>query len=476
MTINNPRRTFEERVYIESAFFLQISAKKLHSLYIVPVSHVEFKTIDSLEIIGGEVKYKVLNGKIYYENPYTSTGMMILCSAYIVKEHQAFQLGLMINKLNAWRDKNEKINNIFKRYKSNLASDLSDYIDTVPYFSPKVFNIKQINKVMAKHKGFAEMSNGDIKLTFNKIRSGNDVEGYVNYKFISVFLPINDIGIRNLNSNRIIYGFQKFSFDSNDRVHGIYTLHPHIANNGDFCWGNRSSDWELYSGTYNFPFMIDLLYESLNTFNPASPYLHVNTIINIIKTLTVVYKDYRKLNPAKTPNELANHIFSGVNVCRSCSTVLGTDGKCFRDGCRANENAIITCRCGVTMERGEWEGQQYNWICRNVTCLNSIDHVEPPTPPTLPTPANPEGLLCRICHEPLVRYSNENSDFNHVGNIPEASYRGFCCRNRDHSLRDIWQYGQNVLTGEVIDLFRHHNHDSFVHEMDLWNRTHSTED
>jgi hypothetical protein len=60
-------------------------------------------------------------------------------------------------------------------------------------------------------------------------------------------------------------------------------------------------------------------------------------------------------------------------------------------------------------------------------------------------------------------------DINNYGYQMIGRYRAFVCRSGGHQLQDIWQYGQNIETGEIVDMFEFHNHDSFVREMGLWN-------
>ena len=467
--MNTTRREFEERQYIEAAFFLQVPAKKLRMLHIAPVTPLEFDAINAIAHKLNERHYiKYYQDKFYYRgNPSANE---LLCSAYLINVKQTFQLVSMLNKLHLWEKRNLAINETYKSYHENLQYALSKYSEISTY-QLQNFSIRTINKIMAKHKGYAEFTEDSLKLTFNKIKCGNEIEGYINYKAITVFLPLSKMGTRNLNSNRIIYTFQKFSIDTYDKIVGVPTLHPHISSWGssEFCFGNRDGDWDIYAETYNFPFMIDLIYESLHTFNPASPYIHVNTLINIIKTLNVVYKDYRKMNPQSNPSELASHIFRGVNKCNRCGTILSPEGVCFVEGCHANPNATVSCnRCGIDMERGEWNNghSAYNWICRNTSCSNSPDYVRPPMPP-MP--------LCRICGQELRIESTQatltNSSFG-GGVVTRGSYTTFVCGNREHSRNGIWQFVRNNDTNALTDLREHHYPEEFEREIERWIQNH----
>lgn len=471
--MNIPRREFEERQYIEAAFFLQVPVKKLRALHFVVSTPIEFNAIDSpIFNIDGSYNYyiKYYQNKVYYYG--NIPVLMLLCSAYIISEKQAFQLQPMLTKLREWTQRNQAIAEILERHQRDLRYALERYGSDVPTFQLQNFSLKTINKIMAKHKGSAEFVGNDLKLTFNKIRCGNDIEGYVNYKSITVFLPFNKFGTRNLNSNRIIYTFQKFSLDTCDKINGIPALHPHISGgDAEFCFGNRDEDWRIYAMSYNFPFIIDLIYESLHTYNPSSPYIHISMLINVIKTLNMVYKDYKKLNPASTPGVLASHIFRGVNTCPKCYTILGVDGACIRDRCRANPLAVINCdRCGVAMERIEWDAEhrQYKWVCRNTSCTKSPDFIKPPLP---------EGtLVCRVCGDPLD-IEDSNMEFSRTsfgGRVAEIDrshqYNCYSCHNEEHQhILNIWQYIQDTTTGTIIDLLPYHSTIDFTRETVRWN-------
>lgn len=449
MQINASPRIFSDKEYLSASFFLQVPAKKMKSINFIPVSPFEYGQLDMPEYRNNDygIKLKYGNNIIYYVG--TPKETRLLCIGYILTYFDVFQVNGMLMSLMDWEERNSNIDCYIKDYEDAVKSRIKDYLKASYSFRPVEVSLKFINRIMAKHRGSAKIEANKLILTFNKVKCGNETEGHINYKFIEVHLNLEKLGVKGQDPLNIVYGFQKFSIDAQNGISGVYTLHPHIRQS-HICFGSRQDDWGIYTQIMNFPFMIDVLYENLNNYEPSDAYMSVTEIVKTIKTLNIVFKDYKKMNPASDPEGVANHIFTGINKCSICYNILDTNGECFTNRCKANKNAIIKCdKCGRDMERGKFSQklQEYEWFCTNTDCIES------------PKWNNPlrEELNCKYCGHPLHAGSLEEFDEDWDGiEIPdydEHRYRPLWCNNREHShIRGEYQRLLRYDSKEVVDV------------------------
>lgn len=268
------------------------------------------------------------------------------------------------------RVKNNYSNIISKH--ENLKRYYNDFYADMKKFMPfKIFNKQEWILACKKNKVRA-LENG-IGIEIPNVKVGNEIEGYINYKKVVVKLKMN------LNPDLVEFHFSSFHLSSKDiELLGDYALHPHIRDT--FCFGNRNDDYHLYTMGHNYSFLIDLLVESVKSYNPEGPYISISQIaynIGVIK---------KKLNELKEAgidfnSDRATVLRSMWNNLPKCKCGALLDGKnCTANRCKRNPNAIIGCdRCMSNLIfTGEYceKMEQYIYKCSNTDCITNRQHYE----------------------------------------------------------------------------------------------------
>uniref|UniRef100_A0A6H1ZKB3 Uncharacterized protein n=1 Tax=viral metagenome TaxID=1070528 RepID=A0A6H1ZKB3_9ZZZZ len=227
-----------------------------------------------------------------------------------------------------------------------------------------LLNLPALRKAVNKRKGLMEVINNNIIITFHNIRSGNDIEGYIKYRKIRMVFN------GNLTITNIQYHFSKFYYDTDWLYVGC--LHPHVMGTS-MCWGNRTEDWGLYCKAQAWVFWVDLLRESLSSYNPAGPYRSVTNIRNDISQLQRVLMGNDELLLITEAEAVSRRIFELVSLsqayCRACNTMLNEDDDCLNIVCSYSPNYEASCSiCGGRLvTQGEHTPRtRLQWVC--ATC------------------------------------------------------------------------------------------------------------
>ena len=96
-------------------------------------------------------------------------------------------------------------------------------------------------------------------MLFKNVKCGNETEGYIQYKSIEVFLSDSYF------PSRTIFTFNKFFYDTAWSIGKMGSLHPHISDEGCFCFGNRKGDYTLYTEGRSYPKKIRELMDQISS-------------------------------------------------------------------------------------------------------------------------------------------------------------------------------------------------------------------
>ena len=213
-------------------------------------------------------------------------------------------------------------------------------------------------KACKKYKLSPVETTGSIAFTFRNITTGNDIEGHIQYKAITF--------VWNKKTNSVVdvvYHFSKFALATSFGLR--LALHPHISCDGEVCYGNRGEDMGIYKTANAYEYILDLLRDTVMSYNPESPYANVTKIAAYLRALnTVVPKDKNKLTTMRSSVDISqawhNSIADSIRKCGFCAQYLD-GGVCRNDNCIGNELAIINCPdCGQQLI--------WNMIIHRLTC------------------------------------------------------------------------------------------------------------
>jgi len=440
---------FSDKTYSQAALVLGTTILKLQKLnialvnpqdlnpiqeaYVYKPTEEQMESYDHSNDFRGECSIKTYKGKILCYSTFKSD-IITLCICYLYKYKMAYYIPTMLCGLYKLNLTTSKIVRLEEEI-LDVAQRISICIHDLSFRSFKPLNVSSLNRIAKKFNAKITLDNDMLVFTFFNVKSGNESEGYIKYKYISLYcnIPYPVTRETGFNFKRVIYGFRGFTYDSASPIRGVGYLHPHVSTRGTICFGDRLNDWINYVSTYNYGFMLELVNDSLNNYYPESPYSTVSQIKNKVKVLTKIYKDAVKMNPGSCPEEISEHVFGLIIRCNRCNMIMGST--CVNSECEANPNAEINCdECGSLMERGEWSefNERYNWICRNSDCshghpisnqleLEEVNEIH--NPHTNITTVNP--LTCRICGHSLnsgnaisgQRFSEENFIFNNENRI-----------------------------------------------------------
>ncbi len=352
-------------------------------------------------------------------------------------------------------------------------------------YTPANFNMKNpaliLPKACRKLGIKYEYAGRKHSFGFKNVKSGNDIEGYIKYRGITIICD------EDLKSKDVIYDFNNFSYRNSWQLSLIGNLHPHIATNANICFGNRGSDAQLYRTSGAYEFYALLLKESVGAYDPQNPYEKISSIIPKILALEKVAEINKVLDDAGDmitnathPKEYARLLLTKLKKCRCCNGFLvpnpehpDQESSCITDNCEANPNAEMQCpSCSVPMRRGVWNTQtaRYAWECHNEECDSSVQAIERERvrqqrrleiqrlidshfSQTTFTAKNGHQrtvaifdgnyIPCPACNEPLTR--DNNSIHCNAINVRHSSYLVY-------TLSDIWQnvYHELVNSTEPI--------------------------
>lgn len=263
------------------------------------------------------VYYTDTNGKICIYDP---NGYLCQDTSYV----NVFQATIVITCFLKFQN---KLNNVYRtskayqNYKNKLVNELSlisgkssDIISSYErihalLFGAVIIDVEKTAKYLkSKFKiDFSEIENDQhtiFMFTFNNVRCGNNIEGYIKYKKIEITLNV-ERKITSVNFEIVNNLIMKVS--DNDRW-GFYT-HPHISNSGSICYGNMNDVVQdlLNKRPENWiEFYASILYQVITTYNPDTPF---SSITRIMQNLNRVLKIWGRLSTG-TVVERNNYIYN----------------------------------------------------------------------------------------------------------------------------------------------------------------------
>ena len=441
-------RLFTDNEYLSACYFLQVPMAKMREIKFFPLSEEEYNELSSRKSfsnLGATLKMKAKGNCVYYTT--ITDPILFLIMSYTLIYCENYILQLVFGQARAWLTNisyNQRILDKIERNREHEYENLK-VSPAESHFKLDNFDIKIINKIMAKHNGTATIEHKQLILTFNKVTCGNAIEGSMLYKFIKIYLPVKHLGSPRLNASKVMYGFNNFIIEDIKKIRGLPALHPHIASDNNICFGNRLHDWHTYSEILNFPFLINTLYETVAGYNPESAYSNIHTIINTIKTLNYIYKNFKQMNPASNPAELSSHIFKNLNTCVRCGTLLDKDNYCVHVSCENNPEAEIKCiGCGSLMtiiSRNENNPRhRVSRECRNTSCPRSPLYLGLKT-----------GLLkCKCCGEDLkiedAKFYGKYYDGHRLDDHIDVWFLWYCPNERHNWVGISPQYATSGTT------------------------------
>jgi hypothetical protein len=326
-------------------------------------------------------------GKVYWSDVNAGhKSQMLAVSYYLWKDGHLGNVNLVL----------EHIARILERERTLLSytREIRTYIDRI-YTLPQLagftpFNVDALSAQVRKLGVLVSQDSDNVKLTFHKLKCGNDTEGYVSYKKVELYCTIP-----HLNIVRSIWYFNGFKYDSTWEVPSVMPLHPHIASNGA-CYGNRAEDFYLYLSLRRWDLIILLMKETLNNYSPENPFISIRAVATKLSALEGLLKmrgyTYSSgTEPARLYSDI--ELWREMPRCRSCENPL-VDDECVAPHCRRNPEAELRCpECGTVETRvdGRDDEDGFRFECHNSLCTQN--------PHILVHHRN--SNYCRICSEEL---------------------------------------------------------------------------
>lgn len=278
--------------------------------------------------------------------------------------------------------------------------------------------IKELERACRKYKITYERIDEQNKLTFKKIRIGNNNEGWINYKFITLYL--ND----NLRIKRAVFGFNnKFIYDTDWAILSSTSFHPHISNSPTACFGNRDEDWTMYTNNYHYNFLVELLNETIRSYHPDSPFVNIITIASSlevmkkkIKSVIALASDKDNLHLEDYLNYSESMLRNNIAVCPQCYSILGEPmpsvvddehpSTCQNITCVASLRYVKMCpTCNQQLAMTYWRAPRYRWECNSNQCNEDVVDADTRDEAESAEEDNIEftqPLHCRVCERILL--------------------------------------------------------------------------
>jgi hypothetical protein len=245
-----------------------------------------------------------------------------------------------------------------KSYHNNLNSSRRNFVNAEeqyrkllfdhPIFTPTDY--RSLFLYAKKMKIKLEKTDQNIIMNFKQIKVGNDVEGYVSYKNIEITF---DLRFKLL---RTRFYFNKFMFDTKWGID--LPMHPHISSY--VCYGNRADDFNAYLAHHNFPFLLDLIKETVNSYYPERPFIYIKKLGSRIKAVEKALIG-SKLGDCENDEKKSKEIFEFI------------------------QGKLTMCGCG---------SYQYLGHCTNPNCVHSSEYQEAHPPvQVIVTPSTIDGFL-----------------------------------------------------------------------------------
>lgn len=217
------------------------------------------------------------------------------------------------------------------------------------YHSLKFFDFKEFHKVARAQKVGVYKDGESYRMNFKNVSCGNETEGHINYKAVNLWVNSK------FQLTKCEFVFSKFVLNSEWFSH---TVHPHISGRSGICYGNRKSDFQLYRDHLAYEFYIDLISETVRSYNPDNPYVSLSEV----RSQLAVYEEVLRGNKTLEEMPIAERSrriveMSTLDECSRCGNYMMA-GRCNNLECVACPDHIEICSaCNNPME-ATWEEHQ----------------------------------------------------------------------------------------------------------------------
>lgn len=388
MIVNGSPVEFTQREVLTASVFLQIRASEILSIAckIYALSANEFSLVRMHNPRRYTDHYLYYNDMIYINATMLSETNKIktLIISYLLYVDDAQSIRGLLQSYDRYSEWMDNIESELRSHQRNMQQ----YYESIALFTGyRKWDMAAFIKAARKYKALAEVVDDGLSITFKNVRCGNETEGYIQYKSIQLFLSDD-----NRMPSRVIYTFNNFFCDSDWNV-PFGHLHPHIAG-GSMCLGNRVNDYALYVTSRSYPFIVEILKESVNNYSPdGPPYSNVASIrtrIAAISKLIDINLTKDKHKSLKEVNDISSYLSDMLrsNRCRHCGSLMA-DRHCTSSNCDANPDYQRACsRCGTILTIGRWSESRHIYLrtCENTNCSESPNYVNQVDIP-----------YCRVC-------------------------------------------------------------------------------
>jgi len=404
MIIQSSPLEFTQTETMEASILMNTRMSEMLKLSsrIIPITIQEQNILTAKEIrtytlpTGGGV----LVSENFFYCPFTTqtNKILLLCSCYIISVNGNQ------NDINSFATIYQKyLSNVFDiiRHTTSYEAKMMEFsIFASKMVGYKPFDINALIKAGKKYKIEVARAGEDISFIVRNVRCGNEIEGYLQYKAIQMFMT------EKYTFRHTIYYFNKFMYDTRWGISRVGSLHPHIGSGGSICWGNRVSDVQLYIESRSYAFLLEVLKESLFSYNPGdgddgAPFRPVKEISEVIRLLNKLID----IKLSKDGNSSSKEINSsryfaetiGNSFCPHCDYITNEEGRCVNLRCKGCEKANIKCsKCQQDCVIGDYDedARMFEWICNNEQCMASPKYPYRVTAP-----------YCRHCGRPSLTRS-----------------------------------------------------------------------
>jgi len=315
---------FDPSIITDVAVFLGKSYEEIEesSNKIFSVDHLSYQLLERLsdKLDSGYTKHTIYN-IVYFcngDNIYADGSALYYddirtYSLLLSQTKYEFEIAAVSGEYKAAKDTLRQIREISDSIQLQHR-DLMHLMKKDFVYTP--FNFAELEKYCRKYKIGYELYNIPRKdkavfgLIFSKVKVGNDIEGYVNYKKIVLRFNLN------FELKSSVYYFNNWYFEN---IGITFCVHPHIYDY--ICYGNRKSDYEVYVNMRNYAFLIDLINETVRSYCADSPFVSVT---DLQKKLRIIHnalpKGYsKKVSRMDICPRCNGYIFEGICSNPLCS-------------------------------------------------------------------------------------------------------------------------------------------------------------
>lgn len=256
------------------------------------------------------IRCGVKNGIFYLQNTWVNTKQESMLLMYLyLKFNNVKQVKFIVNSFQHKLNKISDIQDSIDYNYSRILSEMESYFDLDKTDSSWIINFDSM-AALIKKKFKVEVCLDDadednkiiISMLWKKLKVGNEVEGYVKYESIKIYLDV-------LNYNIIK---TQITFSENLQLEATrdeslpFAPHPHIGSKGFICFGNAKEYFNKLleeKPKHWLEFLIGITTEAISTYNNGggfNPYISVGNLSNNLKRLNSLWGSTNIIKESKT--------------------------------------------------------------------------------------------------------------------------------------------------------------------------------